>query len=426
MRLKMTVRFTRTMLLALASASASALLFTGTANADRQNAAPIVFGEQSGAPATQTYQTQPSTTVRAPSAAVQANPKSKRLEFRYPDQPDVYYGDQGPRAAQVTDAPMAFSSSTAAIGRQQARQYAALPEPVMPEPMYSKDPAITSGGFDARAAAARVADQRSFAAPQPIRVTATTPAVAQPVGRPLTLSRVNANQDATMSEETGKAGVYADGFEGRPTANGEIFDGSAMTAAHPTLPLPSLVQVINQSNGREIVVRVNDRGPFAGGRIMDLSERAADMLGIHGSQTANVRVRYLGPAPVKQVPQIAASRAVQEEALAPFVAAPVQTVEYTQPNLGVADPVQTMRPAPVKVALGNVFIQAGSFADIGNAQRLTSALGRQLPVEIQEARVRNADYFRVMIGPFQTRQQAEVYRAHLRQSGITDGLIVVQ
>ncbi len=425
MRLKMTVRFTRTMLLALASASASALLFTGTANADRQNAAPIVFGEQSGAPATQTYQTQPSAVSSAPSAAVQANPKSKRLEFRYPDQPDVYYGNQGPRSAQATDAPMAFSSSTAAIGRQQARQYAALPEPVMPEPAYKKDPAITSGGFDARAAAARVTEQRT-ATPQPIRVTAMAPAVAQPVGRPLTLSRVNANQDATMSEESGKAGVYADGFEGRPTANGEIFEGSAMTAAHPTLPLPSLVQVINQSNGREIVVRVNDRGPFAGGRIMDLSEHAADMLGIHGNQTANVRVRYLGPAPVKQVPQVAASRAVQEEALAPFAAAPVQTVEYTQPNLGVADPVQAMQPAPVKAANGNVFIQAGSFADIGNAQRLTSALGRQLPVEIQEARVRNADYFRVMIGPFQTRQQAEVYRAHLRQSGITDGLIVAQ
>jgi len=230
-----------------------------------------------------------------------------------------------------------------------------------------------------------------------------------------------------MSEETGKAGVYADGFEGRPTANGEIFDGSAMTAAHPSLPLPSLVQVINQSNGREIVVRVNDRGPFAGGRIMDLSDRAGDMLGIRGDQTANVRVRYLGPAPVKQVPQVAASRDVEEEALAPFeIAAPVQSVEYTQPSLGVADPVQSMLPAPAKAALGEIFIQAGSFADIGNAQRLTDALGRQLPVEIQEARVRNADYFRVMIGPFQTREQAEVYRAHLRQSGIADGLIVGQ
>ncbi|MCF6328978.1 MAG: septal ring lytic transglycosylase RlpA family protein [Henriciella sp.] len=421
----MTVRFTRTLLPALASASAAVLLFAGTANADRRSAAPIVFGEQTGAPATQTYQRQYSASSHAPSATVQANPKSKRLEFRYPDQPDVYYGNDGPRTGQITDTPMAFSSSTAAIGSQAARQYAALPEPVMPEPEYSMDQAITPGGFDARAAAARVAERRANTIPQPIRVTATTPTVAQPVGRPLTLSRVNANQDATMSEETGKAGVYADGFEGRPTANGEIFDGSAMTAAHPTLPLPSLVQVINQSNGREIVVRVNDRGPFAGGRIMDLSERAADMLGIRGEQTANVRVRYLGPAPVKQVPQLAA-RAVQEDSLAAVVAAPVQSIAFKEPSLGVPDPVQTMQAPPVKVADGNVFIQAGSFADIGNAQRLTHALGRQLPVEIQEARVRNADYFRVMIGPFQTREQAEVYRAHLRQSGISDGLIVQQ
>ncbi len=425
MRLKMTVRFTRTILPALISTSAAVLLFAGTANADRRSAAPIVFGEQTGAPATQTYQRQFSASSRTPSAAVQANPKSKRLEFRYPDQPDVYYGNNGPRAGQETDTPLAFSSSTAAIGSQAARQYAALPEPVMPEPQYFKDQAITPGGFDARATAARVAEQRANAIPQPIRVTATTPTVAQPVGRPLTLSRVNANHDATMSEETGKAGVYADGFEGRPTANGEIFDGSAMTAAHPTLPLPSLVQVINQSNDREIVVRVNDRGPFAGGRIMDLSERAADMLGIRGEQTANVRVRYLGPAPVKQVPQLAA-RIVQEESLAAVVIAPAQSIAFKEPSLGVADPVPTMPAPPVKVSNGNVFIQAGSFADIGNAQRLTQALGRQLPVEIQEARVRSADYFRVMIGPFQTREQAEVYRAHLRQSGIIDGLIIEQ
>ena len=204
-----------------------------------------------------------------------------------------------------------------------------------------------------------------------------------------------------------------------------------MTAAHPNLPLPSLVQVTNQTNGREIVVRVNDRGPFAGGRIIDLSERAAGSLGLQEGQTANVRIRYLGPAPVSRVADADVQPAVREEAMPAFqTAKPVQVAEYPATSVRAqtaltARATPAVRSAPQKpVANGNVFIQAGSFSDIGNAQRLTDALGRRLPVEIQQARVRGADYFRVLIGPFSTRQQAETYRAHLAEQGITQGFLV--
>ncbi len=429
----MTVRFTRTLLLVLAGASASTILFSGTANADRRSGAPIIYGEQTSSRSEQTFQARSrvpaQVPVATPSATRQADPKSRRLEFRYPDQPDVFYGAGGPRAAQAGDAPLAFSSAQAAIDVQEARQYAALPpanfpQASLPQPKVQTDPAITAGGFDARAAAARVAGQSMQVQPKSIRITAKTPSAASPVGKPLTLSRVRANREAPVSEETGRAGMYTDGFDGRPTANGEIFDNSAMTAAHPSLPLPSLVQVINQQNGREIVVRVNDRGPFAGDRIMDLSARAASMLGFGAGQTVQVEVRYLGPAPVMQAPQLAASQAVQEEEMTPFTPAPIQLAAYGEPSLGVADPINVMVPGPV--ATGNVYIQAGSFADIGNAQRLNAALGRRLPVEIREARVHNADYFRVMVGPFDTRAQAEVYRAHLSQAGIADGFVVVR
>jgi peptidoglycan lytic transglycosylase len=96
----------------------------------------------------------------------------------------------------------------------------------------------------------------------------------------------------------GIASWYGTDFHGRATANGEIFDADGITAAHPTLPLPSYVRVTNLSNGRSLIVRVNDRGPYAGNRIIDVSKRAAYLLGFTMSGTAWVRVEYVGAAPI--------------------------------------------------------------------------------------------------------------------------------
>ncbi len=98
-------------------------------------------------------------------------------------------------------------------------------------------------------------------------------------------------------EEIGMASWYGPGFDGRPTATGERFDQNALTAAHKTLPLPGLVEVTNLDNGRTVVLRLNDRGPFVDGRIIDLSRGAADELGLLQRGVGRVRVRYLGPAP---------------------------------------------------------------------------------------------------------------------------------
>src|SRR5581483_4035994 len=94
-------------------------------------------------------------------------------------------------------------------------------------------------------------------------------------------------------DREGIASWYGPGFHGRYTANGEIYDENDVTAAHPTLPLPSMVRVTNLENGRSIAVRVNDRGPFVGGRIIDLSRRSAQLLGIEEQGTARVRVQVL-------------------------------------------------------------------------------------------------------------------------------------
>ncbi|WP_417308804.1 septal ring lytic transglycosylase RlpA family protein [Devosia sp.] len=97
---------------------------------------------------------------------------------------------------------------------------------------------------------------------------------------------------------TGSASWYGNDFHGRQTANGEIFSANAISGAHPTLPLPSYVRVTNLDNGRSILVRVNDRGPYVHGRVMDLSYRAAAILGYSDKGVGNIQVNYVGPAPL--------------------------------------------------------------------------------------------------------------------------------
>lgn len=99
-------------------------------------------------------------------------------------------------------------------------------------------------------------------------------------------------------QKVGAASWYGDAFHGRLTANGEIYDMTHLTAAHPTMPLPSYARVTNMSNGSSVVVRVNDRGPFAHGRIIDLSRRAAELLDYTHAGVAKVEVEYLGRAPL--------------------------------------------------------------------------------------------------------------------------------
>jgi rare lipoprotein A len=95
------------------------------------------------------------------------------------------------------------------------------------------------------------------------------------------------------------ASWYGNDFHGRYTANGEVFDMNSISAAHPTLPLPSYVRVTNIANNRSIIVRVNDRGPYAGNRLIDVSVKTAELLGFYGHGVARVKVEYIGRAPLE-------------------------------------------------------------------------------------------------------------------------------
>lgn len=404
---------------ALLGASIFAIAAAGNANADR-NGAPIRYA-QAGSSSTPVQMVQPQ--AAQTSVAVNSN---QRVEFRYPDQPDNFFATQGP-AAQLTpaqapvtaqpfgapkpafDSPITFSPVESAVSAASAVP-AAVPKP---NPV-----SVLAGGVSAANVAAEVAK----APMKPIRIASLQTQAATSTGKPLTLSRVRANRDAAITQETGLASVYADGFNGKPTANGEIFDETAMTAAHPSLPLPSLVQVVNEDNGREIVVRVNDRGPFDGKRIMELSPRAGSVLGLTKGNSARVKLNYLGPAPVQT--NNFASNSVQDEVMPPVeVAAPTYPMAAVEAPVS-APAVQASLPSQsLNAPAGGFFIQAGAFADIANAQQLTFAFDRTMDVKIEEARVNGGDYFRVLIGPFATMDAAEVQRAALARAGIADGFL---
>ena len=105
-------------------------------------------------------------------------------------------------------------------------------------------------------------------------------------------------RDEPGYDRQGIASWYGPDFHGRKTANGEVYDMNALTAAHPTLPIPSYAQVTNLATGRTLLVRINDRGPYAHDRIIDMSRQSARLLGFHDQGTTRVRVAYVGPAPL--------------------------------------------------------------------------------------------------------------------------------
>ncbi len=212
--------------------------------------------------------------------------------------------------------------------------------------------------------------------------------------------------------ETGIASWYGRKFHGRATANGEIFDMNAVSAAHRTLPLPSIVRVTNLKNGRSIVVRVNDRGPFVKSRIIDLSRRAAQVLGFRAKGLARVRVEIMAEQ----------SRRAAAIAMGGVPPGPVMDARRTPlPNdlAIVRDPKpvrvafidasplpatkRPARPGPAPAASGErakrYYVQAGAFRDYANAVRLQSWLASMGEAAIVPSSA-DAPIYRVRFGPY--------------------------
>lgn len=189
-------------------------------------------------------------------------------------------------------------------------------------------------------------------------------------------------------EERGLASWYGPKFHGRLTSNGEVYDMEKMTAAHKLLPFGTWVEVVNQANGKKAVVRINDRGPFVDGRIIDLSKAAARKLGVVGPGTASVLIRALGKRPPGSLP--------------PPADAPTAVIK-----------------------LGPFTVQVGAFTQESNAWRLAAMLRtRHQDVSVKEYNRGDMVFRRVRVGKLDRLDKAEKLKTRLRQEGHKQAFVV--
>ena len=219
-------------------------------------------------------------------------------------------------------------------------------------------------------------------------------------------------------DETGLGSWYGEQFHNRQTSNGEVFDMDLLSAAHKTLPLPSLVEVTNLDNGRKMVLRVNDRGPFVEGRIIDLSRAAAEELGYRQKGVARVRVRYIGPAPKQgDRVQMAAYSPPKRPERAP------DRVADRPPERSMEERFAIRRAAPAG-AVGVYRIQAGAFSSIDNAQRAVDMLRGSSAAEIVPVDRNGATLYRVVVGQAPDEAQAWALRDQVAALGFRDASIL--
>jgi rare lipoprotein A len=230
-------------------------------------------------------------------------------------------------------------------------------------------------------------------------------------------------QDTPQYDEVGYASYYGTELAGRPTANGETFNPAGASAAHKTLPMPSYVEVTSLDTGRTILVRINDRGPFANDRLIDLSEGAAKQLGIDPQSVAAVRVRRVNPPAqekaVLRQGMVAAERIetpgpllkVLRDKLAkqprPAASAQKPTTNVDPSRVETATPATDdtktkpkASPRPQPVAKGDYVAQIGAFSSRARADALARKAGA-LVTATADGRL-----FRVRFGPFATEAQA--------------------
>jgi len=260
--------------------------------------------------------------------------------------------------------------------------------------------------------------------------------------------------------ETGIASWYGPGFHGKRTANGEVYDENGLTAAHKTLPMPAMVRVTNLENGRSIQVRINDRGPFEAGRVIDMTRRGAQLLGFIQQGTARVRVDIM-PEESQQLAALS-SRSGGDEVPPPPKAAPVGEVtggglaplsgskvnpgqppagqpQAGQPQPGAKPPAAqaTVDVAPValpqpdgkvtQVAVKptSIYIQAGAFLRQSNANQLGGQLRKYGPVRVTPIKVERQNYYRVRIGPIASVVEADKTLKRMIADGHPESRIVV-
>lgn len=195
-------------------------------------------------------------------------------------------------------------------------------------------------------------------------------------------------------DEIGIASWYGPGFHGKSTASGEIYDQNALTAAHPTLPLPVIVRVTHLENGRSLLLRVNDRGPFVDGRIIDVSRSAAERLGFRHQGLAWVRVQYVSGGPSGDINQLASA------------------------------------PGPVRereaASDARLFVQTNAVKDYANAAALRDRLRRFGYSGIDLVQVNGTTNYRLRIGPWNDRETADAMLQGIISRGLAHARVIAE
>ncbi len=221
----------------------------------------------------------------------------------------------------------------------------------------------------------------------------------------------------------GIASWYGKRFNRRATANGEWYDMNYFSAAHKTLPLPSYARVTNVATGKQLVVRINDRGPFVGNRIIDLSAKSAEYLGTKNKGTGKVRVEYIGPAPLDDKgPHLAAMNRELANGTPKY-----QMIARANNNSGGATytRVASVQRKTYSAANG-YFVQIGAYGVRGNATRARSN-GQQLgDTIISPVNGSFGTIYRVRIGPLQSQSQAVAMQQRAVSNGHFDARVVIQ
>jgi rare lipoprotein A len=247
--------------------------------------------------------------------------------------------------------------------------------------------------------------------------------------------------DARSYRATGTASWYGTKFHGQATANGEAYDLYGMTAAHKTLPLPSYVRVTNLENGKSVILRVNDRGPFYSDRIIDLSFAAAKKLGYAESGTARVQVEGIDPhewwaQQGRPVPLVLA----QPQRASAYNAAPAPTQQSSVPLMTSAEPyvpppeqhAAAVLPAQIdskkndSVAATGLFLQVGAFANPDAAELLKGKLSTMasVPVFINSVTLNQQILHRVRLGPISTQDEAAQLQNSIRMANLGQPTLV--
>ena len=250
------------------------------------------------------------------------------------------------------------------------------------------------------------------------------------VGNPYTVmgQSYTPKEDYNYSE-VGMASWYGDDFHNKRTANGETYDMRAITAAHRTLPLPSIVRVTNLENGKSIIARVNDRGPYVKNRIIDVSQKGAELLGYRQNGIAKVKVEVLEKES-KAIKEAMLSKnstsktynnAINYSLVQNTNSTPKYTAEITVPTSNVSAQTIKNNTPP---ASGNFFVQVGAFSDYNKAKEIAQSMKRFGNVSIYEAYLSKDGVYRVRLGAYQSRNEAMQILDRLIDYGHADVTIV--